>query len=100
MALSFVDIYQPSVTRKEVERDTITEEQIAQHKTAQQKCQGYNVMTCNNPRCLGNYNFDHIVFFCEEAVCRRARYGHIIGGGRIRARKRRDCVGLLAGYRR
>ena len=38
MALAFVDIYQPAVTRKEVERDTITKEQIAQHKTAQQKC--------------------------------------------------------------
>jgi len=66
MALSFVDIYQPFVTRKEVERDTITKEQIAQHKNAQQKCQGYNVMTCNNPRCLGNYNFDHIAFFARK----------------------------------
>ena len=24
---------------------------------------GYNVMACHNPRCLGNYDFDHIALF-------------------------------------
>ncbi len=41
-------------------------EQIAQHKTAQQKCRDCDVMTCNNPRCLGNYNFDNIAFFARK----------------------------------
>ena len=39
---------------------------MAQHKTTQQKCKDYNIMTCQNPRCLGNYDFDHIAFFARK----------------------------------
>jgi hypothetical protein len=28
--------------------------------------QGCNIMVCRDPNCLGNYDFDHIVFFARK----------------------------------
>jgi hypothetical protein len=39
---------------------------MAQRKTARQKYKGYNIMACDNPGCLGNYDFDHIAFFARK----------------------------------